>query len=366
MRLSALAVVLLFVAACGRDAPGISRAQRQLWELANPLRPIPAGPLGTNLDLTRLPIPPTPERVRLGRWLFFDARLSADGTMSCASCHQPQHAFSLPDGIAAGIGGQRGTRKVPTVINLGTPPRPMNFRSQPVAFFFWDGRAPSLERQALQPVVNPIEMGSSHAQMEQALSRIGGYRPYFAEAFGDERITKERVAQALADYERTRMSGNSPFDRWRSGKDGDAVSPEVKRGFTLFTGKANCAGCHPPPLFTEGGFKNLGIGWSAATGTFADEGRYAVTKGTLMQEDPGTFKTPMLREIRRRAPYMHDASLATLRDVVAFYNRGGVPNPDIDIKPLGLTDAEIDAIVAFLQSLDGEGWQDVAPSHFPR
>ena len=367
MRASALlAIPLLLLTACGRPPAGTPASERQRWEKDNPLRAIPRPPLGSGIDLSRLPVPPTPERVRLGRWLFFDTRLSKDGTVSCASCHQPQHAFALPAGIAAGIGGQRGTRKVPTIVNLAVPPRPVNFRSKPASFFFWDGRAPSLERQALEPIANPIEMGNSHAQMEQSLARIAGYRRYFAAAFGDARVTRERVAQALADYERTRMSGNSAFDRWQAGKDAGAVSAEVKRGFTLFIGKAECTSCHRPPLFTDGGFHNLGVGWDAVTRTFADEGRRAVTKGTAMQDDPGTFKTPTLREVSRRAPYMHDGSLATLRDVVEFYNRGGIPNPDSDLEPRGLTAAEIDAVVAFLKSLDGEGWQDTGPSHFPR
>jgi len=355
---------------CQRETYGVPPDVRQLWESDNPLRAIPAGPLGSGLDLWRLPVPPTPERVRLGRWLFFDARLSRDGTLSCASCHQPGRAFSSDAAVATGVDGQRGMRKIPTIVNLAAiPERPRNFETEPRGGpFFWDGRATSLERQALEPIANPIEMGSSHAQMEQTLSRIDGYRPYFAQAFGDTRITKDRVARALADYERTRMSGNSPFDRWRTGRDDRAVSAEVKRGFALFTGKAQCARCHPGPLFTDAGFHNLGVGWNAATRTFSDEGRHAVTRGSVRQADPGTFKTPTLREVSRRAPYMHDGSIATLRDIVEFYNRGGIPNPDLDnnIAPRGLSGDEIDAIVAFLKSLDGEGWQDVAPSHFPR
>ena len=355
---------------CQRETYGVPPNARQLWESDNPVRAIPPGPLGSGIDLSRLPIPPTPERVRLGRWLFFDARLSRDGTLSCATCHQPGHAFSSPLPVATGIGGQRGTRKVPTIVNLAAVrDRPRNFEAEPrPGPFFWDGRAPSLERQALEPIANPIEMGSSHVEMEQTLSRIDGYRPYFAEAFGDARITRERVAWALADYERTRLSGNSPFDRWRTGKDGSAVSTDVKRGFDLFTGKAQCNRCHVEPLFTDTGFHNLGVGWNAVTRTFTDQGRHAVTKGSVMQADPGTFKTPTLREVSRRAPYMHDGSIATLREVVEFYNRGGNPNPDLDnaIAPRGLSSDEVAAIVAFLSSLDGEGWQDAAPLHFPR
>jgi cytochrome c peroxidase len=364
-----LLLLCFLLPACRQDTYGPPRAQRQTWESDNPLRPIPAAPLGIDIDLSRLPIPPTPQRARLGRWLFFDARLSGDGTLSCASCHQPAHAFSSTSPVATGIGGQRGTRKIPTIVNLAAiPQRPRNFETRPrPGPFFWDGRAPSLERQALEPIANPIEMGSSHARMEQTLSRIGGYRPYFVEAFGDARITRDRVAQALADYERTRMSGNSSFDRWHTGKNDQAVAGDVKRGFALFAGTAQCIRCHPAPLFTDGGFHNLGVGWDPAARTFADEGRHAVTRGSVTQADPGTFKTPTLREVSRRAPYMHDGSIGTLREVVEFYNRGGIPNPDLDnnIRPLGLSSLEVEAIVAFLRALDGEGWQDVPPSHFP-
>ena len=211
-------------------------------------------------------------------------------------------------------------------------------------------------------------MGSTHLKMVNALSRVTGYRPYFKEAFGDTGITKERVARALADYERTRMSGNSAFDRWKGGHDENAVSGQVKQGFALFAGKAQCIHCHGGPLFTRGQFHNIGIGWDPVAQTFADEGRHLVTKGAVDEAWPGTFKVPTLREIARRAPYMHDGSIHTLREVVEYYNRGANPNPYLNafIRPLRLTDAEIDALVAFLESLNGEGWQDVGPSGFPQ
>ncbi|MBI3264279.1 MAG: cytochrome-c peroxidase, partial [Acidobacteria bacterium] len=199
-------------------------AQAPAWELANPLVPLAALPLGIDGKLTDLKRPPTPERVRLGRWLFFDRRLSADGTLSCASCHVPEHAFSEPSAVSTGIRGQKGRRKAPSFINQAWTLYP---------HFFWDGRAGSLQEQALGPIANPIEMGNTHENMLGTLRR-SGYGKYFKEAFGTDEITKERVARAITDYERTRMSGNSPWDRWRKKRDESAVSADVKKGHDLF------------------------------------------------------------------------------------------------------------------------------------
>jgi cytochrome c peroxidase len=361
-------VLSLSGSACARPAAPPADVQR--WEADNPIRAIPDAPLGTEIVLASLSNPPTPERVRLGRWLFFDARLSTDRSISCATCHRPEDGFSQRSPVATGVGGAQGTRKVPTIINLAVPLRWSNFMDAPPGAFFWDGRARTLEQQALEPIANPIEMANSHRQMVETISNISGYRRYFAEAFGDSRITKERVARAVADYVRTRMSGNSRFDRWRAGVDQSALSVQERRGFGLFAGPALCGRCHRPPLFTDGHFHNLGIGWNASTATFSDYGRYAVTKGTVFEADPGTFKTPTLREVTKHPPYMHDGSIATLREVVEFYNRGAIANPDLAVAiprdGLRLTQGEIDDIVAFLGALEGEGWQDVEPRHFPR
>ena len=191
------------------------------WEAANPIVPLATPPLGIDSTLTELPDPPTPETVRLGRWLFYDTRLSADETVSCASCHKPENAFSEPTPTSTGIGGQLGDRKAPPVINLAWTLYP---------HFFWDGRVPSLEAQALGPVGNPIEMGSSTEAMIQMLEDNSGYEPYFEEAFGSPEVTNERVAKAIADYERTRMSGNSPWDRWKKNRDEAAVSGGSQAG----------------------------------------------------------------------------------------------------------------------------------------
>jgi cytochrome c peroxidase len=326
------------------------------WERDNPVRPLPREPLGIDRKLSELPEPPTPERVRFGRWLFYDTRLSGDGTLSCATCHRPEHAFSETTPVSAGIHGQKGTRKAPSFVNEAWTIFPN---------FFWDGRASSLEEQALGPIANPIEMGSTHDTMVSTLGKVQAYSKYFREAFGDGQITKERVAKAIADYERTRMSGNSPWDRWQRRKDNDAVSDKVKQGHELFFNKAACNQCHLGQNFTDSSFHNLGVGYDQASGKFKDEGRALVTK---KDDDRGAFKTPTLRDVAKHAPYMHDGSEKTLRDVVEFYNRGGNRNPHLDgkIHPLSLSSTEVDALVAFLEALNGEGYQDQAPKSFPQ
>jgi len=331
-------------------------AQEQLppWDAANPVRPLPPSPLGIDSQLTDLKGAPTPERVRLGRWLFYDTRLSADGTIACATCHRPEHAFSEPTPVSTGIRRQKGSRKAPSFINQAWTLFP---------HFFWDGRAGSLDEQALGPIANPIEMGSTHEAMVSTLAKVGAYGKYFKQAFGTEQITKERIARAIADYERTRMSGNSPWDRWRRNRD-ETVSAEVKKGHELFFGKAGCNQCHLGQNFTDSTFHNLGVGWDPSSRKFADEGRYLVTNA---QADRGAFKTPTLREVRLHPPYMHDGSLKTLREVVRHYNKGGNKNPFLDpkIQPLNLTEEEITALVKCMEALEGEGYQDKPPAAFP-
>lgn len=326
------------------------------WEAENPIRPLAPPPVGMEFYFADLKTPPAPASVRLGRWLFYDTRLSADNTVSCATCHRPEHAFSEPTPVSTGVRGQKGTRKAPTFINQAITLQP---------HFFWDGRAGSLEDQALGPIANALEMGNTHEAMIATLSKVAGYKPYFKEVFGTDEITKERVAKAIADYERTRVSGNAPYDRWRVNRDQKAVSAAAKQGHDLFFDKAGCSACHLGSNFTDSSFHNIGIGWNPRTRTFADEGRAIVTKDP---RDRGAFKTPTLREVTKRAPYMHDGSIPTLREVVELYNKGGIANPgrDIKLKPLQLTDTEIDALVAFLESLEGEGYQDTPPKAFPQ
>jgi cytochrome c peroxidase len=324
-------------------------------EADNPVRALPAPPLGVD-GLDDLPSPPAPERVRLGRWLFYDTRLSADGTVSCATCHLPERAFSNGTRFAIGVGGQTGVRKTPSFINAAHA----FMRNR----FGWDGHATSLEEQSLLPVANPAEMASSAPRMVGTLGRIPGYAPYFGQAFGDRAITAQRVASALADYQRTRMSGNSAWDRWQQG-DARALSPSARRGWELFTGDAQCSRCHYGPNLTDGAFHNLGLGWEPRSERYTDEGRARITGRPA---DRGAFKTPTLRDADRHAPYMHDGSLATLRDVILFYQRGGMRNPHLDtqVRPLHLSPGDIDALVDFLGALNGEGFMDRAPSVFPK
>ena len=347
-------------AACSRpESPASTTpapAPGPAWEADNPIRPLPASPLGAEIQLASLPKAPTPEQVRLGRWLFYDTRLSADGTIACATCHKPEHAFSEPTPHSTGIKGQEGGRKSPSFINAAVTLYP---------HFFWDGRAASLEEQALGPIANPIEMGATHEAMVASIQQAGAYAQYFAQAFGSPEITKERVAQAIAAYEKTRMSGNSPVDRWRLNKDEGAVSDQVKQGYELFFGKAGCNQCHLGNNYTDSSFHNLGVGYDPKTRRFKDEGRSVISK------DPahlGAFKTPTLRDVAKHAPYMHDGSVATLKETVELYNRGGEKNPNLDpkIKVLNLTPAEVDALVAFMEALNGEGYQDTAPASFPQ
>lgn len=325
------------------------------WEKDNPVVPIPASPLGIENKLSELTNPPTPEKVRLGKWLFYDKRLSKDGTVSCASCHKPENAFSETTPVSTGINGQKGNRKAPSFVNLAWTLYP---------HFFWDGRAKSLEEQALGPIQNPIEMGNTLPNVLKTLNGIKGYRKEFKKVFGSEEITEERLAIVIADYERTRMSGNSAYDRWKAG-DEKAVSAEVKKGDELFSGKAQCNNCHLGQNFTDNLFHNLGIGWDAKTKTFADECRAKISK---KEEDIGAFKTPTIRDVSKHAPYMHDGSVKTLEAVVEHYNKGGTPNPHLSpkLKKLGLTKKEVKAIVAMMKSLDGEGYQDTAPKSFPQ
>src|SRR3954447_8569191 len=222
-------------------------------EAANPIRPLPRPPAGLN-GLDDPPRPPVPERVRLGRWLFYDKRLSADGTVSCGTCHIPERAFSNTTRVAIGLGGHVGHRKTPSLINAAHAFGPKRFG--------WDGRATSLEEQSLLPLANAAEMGSTACRIVDTLNGIPGYARYFQQAFGDPAITRDRVASALADYQPTRMSGNSRWDRWERG-DATALSPAARRGGDLFTGDTQCSRCHYGPNLTDSAFHTLGLGWDA-------------------------------------------------------------------------------------------------------
>ena len=310
-------------------------------------------PLG--LDETGISIPAdnpiTTQKVELGRILFFDKRLSNDNTVACANCHLPQFGFTDGQPVATGIRGQKGGRSAPASINRV-------FSSVQ----FWDGRAATLEAQSIGPFTNPIEHGfANYEVMIAKMKKIPGYKVMFLQTFGDE-ITVENVGKAIASFQRTILSGNSPADRFDLGGETQAISPAAQRGLLLFRDKARCTKCHSGFNFTDEKFHNLGIGWDDNK---VDLGRYLVTKNA---EDIGSFKTPTLREISRSAPYMHDGRFKTLDDVVNFYNQGGVKNPHQDplILPLELTKEEKQDLVQFLKTLTGEGWKHIAaPTRFP-
>ncbi len=328
-------------------------------------------PIPTGLDLY-LPVaednPLTQEKVALGERLFFDPALSRDGSVACASCHIPERAFSDSLPVAVGIDGRRGERNAPPIINLAW-----------AGALFRDGSAASLEEQALHPIHSPAEMDLSLRELEERLSADPSYRRVFESAFGHEPageaagaeqrpdegsttpsrnlsggagdvdgvVSARNVARAIASYVRTILAGDAPFDRYLAG-DREALTEEELRGFRLFTGKANCSLCHLGPTFSDDAFHNTGV--AARSG---DPGRYGVTG---REEERGRFRTPTLREIEHTAPYMHDGSLASLEEVVEFYDAGGSLHPNLSpkIRPLRLSEHEKAALVGYLRTLSGQ------------
>ncbi|HYH98607.1 cytochrome-c peroxidase [Hyalangium sp.] len=325
--------------------------------------------------LWRISVPagaePTPEKVLLGEKLFNDQRLSVDDTVSCSTCHEPRKGFVDGKALSTGIKGQQVTRNSPTVLNA------MFNATQ-----FWDGRAGTLEDQAKLPILNPREMGMpSPEAVVTKVRAIPEYAAEFKQVFGRE-VTYDDLASAIAAFERTQFSGSARFDTFIHG-DAKALNASEKRGWALFNGKARCNTCHAAniasPLFSDQKFHNIGIAAHkqnfvelarealkvvrtgdeqqidelALETKFSELGRFLVTK---QENDVGTFKTPTLRNVGITGPYMHDGSLTTLWDVIDHYNKGGVPNPYLDggMQRLGLTEPEIDDVVAFLFALTDE------------
>ena len=300
----------------------------------------------------------------LGRRLYYDTGLSVDNSVSCASCHDPKFGFGDGQQFSDGVRKQKGNRNSPTVFNSAY------FTMQ-----FWDGRAPSLEKQAEGPVSNPVEMGNTLTAVEQRLNADPSYRAEFRKAFGADVITYEMVEKAIASFERTVVSGNSPFDRYMYGGDRKALSASAQRGLEVFRSpkKGNCVVCHTIgdqyALFTDNKFHNLGVGVKLAiTGEaeLTDLGRFKVTNA---EADKGAFKTPSLRNIALTAPYMHDGSQKNLKEVLDFYIGGGNSNPyrDKQIHPLDfLSGRERTDLQEFLMSLTGEMPPNVGPPVSPQ
>jgi cytochrome c peroxidase len=328
-------VLLAVLAALGAVAWGDDKPSPVPKDSLPAKIPIDVIPLGLKDREVPKDNPLTEERVRLGRRLFFDPILSNDNTVACASCHEPTHGFAGTDGKARGIRGQRTTRKAPTLFNraYGTT-------------FFWDGREATLEAQALRPIEDPAEMGSKLADVLKRLRSDKDYTDRFEAAFPDG-VTETNLGRALASFERVLLRGDSAVDRFRSKGEHAALTPAEREGLWLYESKARCWRCHSGANFTDERYHNTGVSWGKDS---PDLGRAAVTK---RDEDRGKFKTPTLRGVALTAPYMHDGSLATLEDVVDFYNRGGGANPNLDpaIKPLDLSKEEVGALVAFLKAL---------------
>jgi cytochrome c peroxidase len=372
--------IVILGAALLAAAGALSNAgQQQTPPLGLPPVPIPADN------------PQTDAKIALGDKLFHDARFSTTGKVSCSTCHEKEKAFTdSPRKTSEGIEKKTGTRNAPTVVNAAY------FAKQ-----FWDGRSPSLEDQSLHPFLNPVEMGlKDHQPILDIVRTDPDYVKMFTEVFGasGEAVTMNEVTKAIAAFERTEIAGNSPFDRWYFGREKDALTDQQVRGFDLFVNQARCVSCHvveqTQALFTDNKFHNIGVGINGIqkdVPKLADNfleadmnlaevdievlsdprtselGRFAISHGF---DDLGSFKTPTLRNVAVTTPYMHDGSIATLRDAVVHYNNGGVTNegdPVNDflsggIRPLNLTDDQIDDLVAFMEALTSPEYAELAAS----
>jgi cytochrome c peroxidase len=399
MRTTSFAIVALLagfalVAALAQDfgpPPALPPGQAPPLPKPGPLaEPRSQDQVGFPRILTQYAMSPAsfrPARVALGQKLFFDARLSGDGTVACATCHDPARAFTDGRPVAIGIHGRAGQRNAPTVLNA------LYNKKQ-----FWDGRVDTLEQQAALPITNPFEMGSG--SLAESVARIAGdqdYQTQFKAAF-DRDVNADDMLRAIADYERTLFSFDSPFDRFVAG-DVNAISEPAKRGWELFNTKARCNRCHAltdtqrdATLFMDNDFHNIGIGilryrvgplaqqaerevaqghltgidTAAITSDLSVLGRFLVTR---QDKDVASFKTPGLRNLLITGPYFHDGSQDTLWDVMDHYNKGdGISDPwlDKDIEPLALTEPEIDDVVAFMAALTSAPYKAAGDQEYAR
>ncbi len=303
--------------------------------MAQPLVPLPPSP---PVPLSNLQ---TPAKVALGKKLFFDPKLSVNGSISCAFCHMPKAGFADPRPVSIGVGGKRGGRNAPSALNAAYLDRQ-----------FWDGRAGSLEEQAIGPLTNPVEMENpTNQSVVDRLRKIPFYHRSFREVFGGD-VSIDRIGEAIAAYERTLLTPNTPYDRYLMGEK-KALSPSAQKGFLLFKGKARCVLCHSGALLTDQSYHNLGVPQMGTLST--DVGRYAISHDPA---DKGKFRTSPLRNVALTSPYMHDGAFKTLKQVVDFYNKGGGKSPfktkDPLLQPLHLTKQEKIELVDFLLALNGE------------
>jgi cytochrome c peroxidase len=400
-----LAVATVFLSACSardKTTPAASDTTREpVATSPSVLRPIPPDdslarpkalnqvgiPLALTSAVTPRDNPQTPEKIALGERLFFDGRLSANGTLACASCHDPRLAFTDGRPISVGIRNQLGQRNAPTVLNA------LYNRFQ-----FWDGRAPTLETQAALPIVNPVEMGQTNIDSAVAhIALVPDYRQAFGRVFG-RMPNGTDLLRAIASYERSQISFDAPFDRFMAG-DTNALDASAKRGWVLFRTKGRCNKCHlptdttsRPARFTDDTFHNIGVGIVRhRVGPLAREAENTVAKGdtaaidraailspmsalgryliTRKDSDIASFKSPDLRNVMVTAPYFHDGSAVTLWDVLDHYNKGaGTEDPwlDQDIQPLALHENEIDDLVALMASLTSPSYRELAATEFAR
>ena len=383
--------IATLILGCERSAKKESSKQPPTSEANSFGQPKPLQQLGVPVELTREAIPAdnpqTPEKISLGQRLFFERRLSVDGTVSCSTCHDPQLAFTDRKPLSVGIKGRVGQRNALTILNA------LYNKTQ-----FWDGRVNTLEEQAANPIVNAFEMG--HPNLDAAVAQIASVEEYqqaFQRVFG-RAANGPDLLRAIASYERTQLTFDSPFDRFIAG-DSNAIDASAKRGWELFNTQARCNKCHAltdsqrdVTVFTDNDFHNIGIGIirhnvvglarqaeqliksgdtagidrAAIQTDMSALGRFLITK---KQKDTASFKTPDIRNVLVTGPYFHDGSQATLWDVIDHYNKGdGLQNPylDEDIQPLALTETDIDDLVAFMASLTSAIYKEQGAAELSR